>query len=120
MVSAKRPVQESGRCFGIDAENGRAAVLVERSGIESRAAEWYPLDERGLDALAERVTRCGERARVCVGSRGARSLEVAGRMIRSPQVELLLLFERNRPACVGAAAQEGHAGELARSAQRAP
>ncbi len=120
MASTNRHVQEPGRCFGIDADDGRAAVLVERRGIESRAAEWYPLDERGLDALAERVTRCGEPARVCVSSRGARSLDVAGRMIRSPQVELLLLFERNRPACVGAAAHEGHAGELARSAQRAP
>ena len=119
MACAYRSVQDPGICFGIDTEDGQTAVLVERRGIESRPAEWYSLDERGLDALAERVTRCGRRARVCVSSRGARSLDVAGRMIRSPQVELLLLFENHRPACAGAAAQMGHAGELARSAQRA-
>ena len=120
MASANRPVQEPGRCFGIDAEDGRSAVLVERCGIESHAAEWYSLDERGLDALAERVTRRGKRSRVCVGSRGTRALDVASRMIRASRVELLLLFECNRPACVGTAAQAAHAGELARSAQRAP
>lgn len=119
MTSPNPPVRQPGRCFGIDAEDGRSAVLVERRGSESRAAEWYPLDERGLDALAERVTRCGGRANVCVSSRGIRSLDVAGRLLRSPQVELLLLFERNRPPCEGTAAQAGHAGELARSAQRA-
>lgn len=119
MASASCQVQKPACCFGIDAEDGRSAVLVERRGIESRAAEWFPLDERGLDALAERVTRCGERAKVCVSSRGVRSLDVAGRLIRSPRADVLLLFERNRPACVGAAAQERHAGELARSAQRA-
>ena len=108
------------RCFGIDAEDGQAAVLVERSGIDSSPAEWFPLDETGLDALAARVTRCGGHARVCVSSRGTRSLDVAGRVLRSPQVELLLLFERNRPACESTAAQATHAGELARSAQRAP
>jgi hypothetical protein len=107
------------RCFGIDAEDGRAAALVERRGAESRPAEWYSLDETGLDALATRIARCGGRARVCVSSRGERSLDVAGRVSRSPGVELLLLFERNRPACAGSAAQAVHAAELARSAQRA-
>lgn len=107
------------RCFGIDAEDGQAAVLVERRGTEAQAAEWYPLDEDGLDALAKRVAVQEGHAKVCVSSRGARSLDVAGRMMRSPQVELLLLFERNRPPCSGSAAQAYHAGELARSAQRA-
>ena len=110
---------EAGHCFGIDAEDGQFAVLVERRGAESNAAEWYPLDEGGLDALAARVARCGERTRVCVSSRGEHSLDVAGRVSRSPGVELLLLFERYRPACAGRAAQAVHAGELARSAQRA-
>ena len=107
------------RCFGIDAEDGQAAVLVERCGEKAQAAEWFPLDESGLDALAKRVAVQGDPARVCVSSRGARSLDVAGRMMRSPRVELLLLFERNRPPCSGTAAQAYHAGELARSAQRA-
>jgi hypothetical protein len=120
MASAHRPAREPQRCFGIDAEDGCSAVLVERCGIECRAPEWYPLDERGLDALAERITRCGERAKVCVSSRGDRAIDVAGRMIRAPRVELLFLFERGRPACMGTAAQAAHAGELARSAQRAP
>ncbi len=108
-----------GHCFGIDAENGRAAVLVERCGAESSAAEWFPLDAPGLDALAARVAGCGGNARVCVSSRGSRSLDVAGRMMQSPQVELLLLFERGRPPCEGTAAQATHAAELAKSAQRA-
>lgn len=112
-------VQQTARYFGIDAEDGRAAVLVERHGAESQSAEWYPLDESGLDALATRIARCGGRARVCVSSRGERSLDVAGRVSRSPSVELLLLFERNCPACAGPAAQAVHASELARSAQRA-
>jgi hypothetical protein len=112
-------VTGDGHCFGIDAEDGRAAVLVERCGIESSAAEWFPLDESGLDALAARVAGCGARARVCVSSRGSRSLDVAGRMMQSPQVELLLLFERDRPPCAGDAAQAAHADELAKSAQRA-
>jgi hypothetical protein len=120
MASAYRIARQPARCFGIDAEDGTSAVLVERFGPESRAPEWYPLDERGLDALADRVTRCGERAKVCVSSRGARALDVAGRMIRAPRVELLFLFERGRPACMDTAAQAAHAGELARSAQRAP
>jgi hypothetical protein len=120
MASAYRPVREPARCFGIDAEDGKSAVLVERRGAESQAAEWYSLDEHGLDALTLRVARCGDRARVCVSSRGARALDVAGRIIRSPQVELLLLFERNRPPCTDAFAQAAHAGALARSAQRAP
>ena len=119
MASANRSAQESDRCFGIDAEDGKSAVLVERRGAEAHAPEWYPLDERGLEALAERVARCGERARVCVSSRGARALDVAGRMIRTPHVELLFLFERGGPACTGTAAQAAHAYELARSAQRA-
>jgi hypothetical protein len=109
----------SAPCFGIDAEDGKFAVLVERSGTESLAAEWYPLDESGLDALAHRVARCGDRSRVCVSSRGEHSLDVADRVSRSPGAELLLLFERNRPACVGRAAQAAHAADLARSAQRA-
>jgi len=120
MASAYRSVREPDRCFGIDAEDGRTAVLVERFGAESRAPEWYPLDESGLEALAERITRCGERAKVCVSSRGTRALDVAGRMIRAPRVELLFLFERGRPACMDTDAQAAHAGELARSAQRAP
>lgn len=120
MASTYRSTQEPDRCFGIDAEDGCSAVLVERCGIESHSPEWYPLDERGLDALAERVTRCGERTKVCVSSRGARALDVAGRMIRAPRVELLFLFERGRPACTGTAAQAAHAYDLARSAQRAP
>jgi hypothetical protein len=107
------------RCFGIDAEDGRFAVLVERCGTESRPAEWYPLDESGLDALAGRIAACGERARICVSSRGEHSVAVAGRVSRTPRAELLLLFERNRPACASRAAQAVHAGELARSAQRA-
>jgi hypothetical protein len=119
MASSSRTVQETARCFGIDAEDGRAAVLVERFGAEAKSAEWYPLDESGLDALAMRVARCGGRAKVCVSSRGERSLDVAGRVSRSPSVELLLLFERNRPACAGNAAQAVHAAELAKSAQRA-
>jgi hypothetical protein len=120
MASSSRTSQAPARCFGIDAEDGRAAVLVERCGAESRSAEWYSLDESGLDALANRIARCGEEhARVCVSSRGERSLDVAGRVSRSPCVELLLLFERNRPPCTGTAAQAVHAAELARSAQRA-
>ena len=119
MASVNRTSQKPGPCFGIDVEDGTSAVLVERCGAESRAPEWYPLDERGLDALAERVTCRGERAKVCVGSRGARALDVAGRMIRAPRIELLFLFERDRPACIGTAAQAAHAWELARSAQRA-
>ena len=107
------------RCFGIDAEDGHSAVLVERSGAEALKAEWYPLDASGVEALAERVTRHGEHARVCVSSRGARALDVAGRMMRSPKVELLFLFERHHPACADTDAQAAHAGELARSAQRA-
>ena len=107
------------RCFGIDAEDGRSAVLVERSGGTVLRAEWYPLDASGVEALAGRVTRHGARARVCVSSRGARALDVAGRMMRSPQVELLLVFERNRAPCADRFAQAAHAGELARSAQRA-
>jgi hypothetical protein len=120
MARANLSVQEPSRCFGIDAEDGQAAVLVERCGIESRAAEWYPLDERGLDALARRVACNGGRTKVCVSSRGARALDVAGWMLRSPQVELLLLFERNCPPCADTFAQAAHAGELAKSAQRAP
>jgi hypothetical protein len=120
MGSIRPVVPEPAHCFGIDAEDGSYAVLVERCGGESLAAEWYPLDEAGLDALQRRVGGHGQRAKVCVSSRGGRSLDVAGRMIRAPQVELLLLFERNRPACAGTAAQAVHAGELARSAQRAP
>jgi hypothetical protein len=119
MASASRSVQETACCFGIDAEDGHAAVLVERCGAESQSAEWYALDESGLDALAARIARCGGRARVCVSSRGERSLDVAGRVTRCPLVELLLLFERNRPPCAGNAAQAVHAAELARSAQRA-
>lgn len=68
----------SARCFGIDAEDGQFAVLVERRGTESLAAEWYPLDESGLDALATRVARSGDRSRVCVSSRGEHSLEWQG------------------------------------------
>ena len=119
MASGPRPAQEPVRCFGIDAEDGKTMVLVERCGLEAQAAEWYPLDENGLDALAKRIARQGDRARVCVSSRGARSLDVAGRMMQSPQVELLLLFERNRTPCADSLAQAVHAGELARSAQRA-
>ncbi len=119
MASANRPSQVPGHCFGIDAEDGHSAVLVERCGMASLAAEWFPLDERGLDALAERVTRSGESSKVCVSSRGARALDVAGRVSRSPRVELLLLFERNRPACDGNATQAAHAADLARSVQRA-
>lgn len=119
MAGATRLATGHGHCFGIDAEDGRAAVLVERCGVESSAAEWFPLDNAGLDALAARVARCGGHVSVCVSSRGSRSLDVAGRMMRSPQVELLLLFERHRPACGGDAAQAAHASELAKSAQRA-
>lgn len=120
MGSSNPVAQMPARCFGIDAEDGRSAVLVERCGTESKRAEWYSLDESGLDALANRVVCGGMHVRVCVSSRGARSLDVAGRVIRSPQVELLLLFERNRPPCIGTAAQAVHADELAKSAQRAP
>ena len=119
MASAHRPMRDAPRCFGIDAEDGRFAVLVEGDGAMAQAAEWYRLDERGLDALATRITRCGERAKVCVSSRGTRALDVTTRMMRSSQVDVLLLFERHRPACESAAAQAAHAGDLARSAQRA-
>jgi hypothetical protein len=119
MTSAVRTALEPGLCFGIDAEDGQCAVLVERCGTKARPAEWFALDDRGLAALSDRVAHCGGNARVCVSSRGARALDVAGRVSRSPRVELLLLFERNRPACSGRAAQAAHAGELARSAQRA-
>jgi len=119
MASRYRIAQQPARCFGIDAEDGRSAVLVERSGDAVLRAEWYPLDASGVEALAGRVTRNGSRARVCVSSRGARALDVAGRMMRSPQVELLLVFERNRAPCADRFAQAAHAGELARSAQRA-
>jgi hypothetical protein len=112
-------VRETARCFGIDAEDGRSAVLVERCGAEAKAAEWYPLDERGLDALATRVTCNGQRARVCVSSRGSRALDVASRMMRASEVELLLLFERHGTPCPDTDAQAAHARELARSAQRA-
>jgi len=119
MANFHRAVREPARCFGIDAEDGQSAVLVERCGAEARAAEWFALDDRGLDALAERIARCDGHARVCVSSRGARSLDVAGRMMRAPQVELLLLFERDRTPCTDSLAQAAHAGELAKSAQRA-
>ena len=119
MASAYRIARQPARCFGIDAEDGCSAVLVERSGAEALRAEWYALDEAGVEALAGRVTRHGDRARVCLSSRGARALDVAGRMMRSPQVELILLFERNRVPCTDSFAQAAHAGELARSAQRA-
>jgi hypothetical protein len=119
MQAIHQPSPASARCFGIDAEDGKLAVLVERCGSESLAAEWYPLDASGLDALATRVAGRGDRTRVCVSSRGEHSLDVAGQVSRSPRTELLLLFERNRPACVGRAAQAVHAAELARSAQRA-
>jgi len=109
----------STRCFGIDAEDGRSAVLVERCGDENEAAEWFPLDDCGLDALMARVTCCGGHSKVCVSSRGTRSLDVASKVMQSPQVELLLLFERNRAPCADSFAQEAHAAELARSAQRA-
>lgn len=120
MGSAKPAVAQPAPCFGIDAEDGRTAVLVERCGAETGNAEWFPLDDRGLEHLAERVTRRGGPSRVCVSSRGARSLDVAGRMLRSPKFELLLLFERNRAACEDRFSQAAHAAELARSAQRAP
>jgi hypothetical protein len=89
MASNPQPAPGSARCFGIDAEDGRSAVLVERLGAESRAAEWFPLD-------------------------------VASRMMRSPEVELLLLFERHRTACADTDAQAAHARELARSAPWKP
>ena len=101
----------SARCFGIDAEDGKFAVLVERCGTESLAAEWYPLDESGLDALATRVARCGDRSRVCVSSRGARALDVAGRVSRYAWQRELLLPVRAQPSGLRrtAFAQAAHA-----------
>jgi hypothetical protein len=119
MSDIRQAAPAGASCFGIDTEDGRFAVLVERCGNQCRPAEWYPLDETGLVALTSRIAQRGERAKVCVSSRGERCLDVAGRVSRSPGTELLLLFERNRPACIGRAAQAAHAGELARSAQRA-
>jgi hypothetical protein len=98
---AAAPAQDSRthgelHAFGVDAEDGRWLTVTERcSG--SFALQQFPFDERGLDALADRLARVAGHVKVCIGSRGARALDVAARLTRVPRVDLLLLFERDRP-----------------------
>jgi hypothetical protein len=83
--------------FGVDAEDEHWLTVTERCSDSSFALQQFPFDERGLDALVDRLSRVAGHVKVCIGSRGARALDVAARLTRVPRVDLLLLFERDRP-----------------------
>jgi len=103
--------------FGVDAEDQDWLTVTERcSG--SFELQQYPFDERGLDAFADRLAHIAGHAKVCIGSRGARALDVAARLTRVPRVDLLLLFERDRPRG-GRDTPVAHSYELAIHAERA-
>ena len=105
--------------FGVDAEDRHWLTVTERCGGASLAPQRFPFDERGLDALADRLAGVSGRVKVCISSRGARALDVATRLTRAPRVDLLLLFERDRPRCTCDTARVAHSHELAIRAERA-
>ena len=105
--------------FGVDAEDRRWLTVTERCRGESFAPKRFPFDERGLDALADRLAAVPGHVKVCISSRDTRSVDVATRLTRDPRVDLLLLFERDRPACADDTASIAHSHELAIRAERA-